>query len=195
MGHANYTNLCQMFVKLLYAKGVVTIGDAVATADRRKERLHASEGEYDGESGMVGLALEEYCSFISISEFAYARRYWGWQGRWDGPFIVADLTLEVAKPKGFVPDSDYRALVAGMGMLDETRHGVLADFVQERGWDRWSDHIRILPSLRQHYEAWRDMEIDTSSEQWELTDKIPWRFVRRWRNRYREVPILSNVTH
>lgn len=189
MGHANYTNLCLMFVRLLYAKGCVSIADAVAVAGRRGETLHASEGGYDAETGMVGMALDEYCSFLASKE--WARK---WSGRWDGPYIVADLSIYARMPKSFAGSVDWFALLAGLGDHDEARHGVIADFVQERGHDAWAAYIRILPALRQILPDWLDPDVDTS-EQWELTEQIPWRFAKRWRMRYKDVPIISNVTH
>ncbi len=96
MGHANISNLSDLFVNLLYARGKLTIEEAVKTAKKRGETLHASEGEYDADSGMVGVGLNEFCAFLTCDERS-ARANWGWRGPWDGPFI--EPVLELMSPE------------------------------------------------------------------------------------------------
>jgi hypothetical protein len=96
VGHANISNLSDLFVNLLYAKGKLTIGDAVKAAEKRGEKLHASEGDYEAETGMIGLALDECCAFLTCDARG-AHANWGWEGQWDGPFI--EPCLDIMSPK------------------------------------------------------------------------------------------------
>lgn len=47
MGHFHSANLSSMAVKLMYAKGSVSIDQCVKVAQERGEVVHASEGTYD----------------------------------------------------------------------------------------------------------------------------------------------------
>lgn len=47
MGHANLTNISEVFVDLLCKQESVSVAEVVAELQRRGETVHASEGEYD----------------------------------------------------------------------------------------------------------------------------------------------------
>jgi hypothetical protein len=57
MGHANVKNLSEFFVRRLYAKGRLSLREALKVAMKKGLTLNASEGAYDDE-GMVGMGLE-----------------------------------------------------------------------------------------------------------------------------------------
>lgn len=63
MGHANLDNMSRLFVRQLYAKGSLTIRQAVEVAVKRGETVHASEGELSDES-MVAMGLEQVVHFL-----------------------------------------------------------------------------------------------------------------------------------
>jgi hypothetical protein len=63
MGHANYTNLSKVFVQRLYAKGKITIADAMRAAQKKRETIHASEGQYVDED-MLSEAMGEIAFFL-----------------------------------------------------------------------------------------------------------------------------------
>ena len=47
------------------------------------------------------------------------------------------------------------------------------------------------------YHSWRAGNWDDFDDEknWNAFDRIVWRFAPGWRNRYREVPLLANVTN
>jgi len=63
MGYANYTNLSRFFVRRLYAKGKLSMKEAVDAAVNAKETMHASECDYP-EPYMLGMAFEEIVWFL-----------------------------------------------------------------------------------------------------------------------------------
>lgn len=201
MGHANLTNLSEMFINLLYAKGRLTVGDAVAAAIRRKETLRASEGEYDDE-GMLGMG------FMYIVEFLHSRNgqgYAGGRAAWEGPFVVPDW--DVCKvPKG--TDLTDQTLIercrkvqvayTPVNTVWEERllFGVCADAIQDAGHDEWAALVRGFPAAYRSYEMWqREADEWHDGDAWEDFDRIRWVFAPGWRNRYRDVPRLGSVTH
>lgn len=58
MGHASVTNLSQLFIRHLYAKGEISINDIIEFAKKKGETVHASEGNHDDE-GTLGMVFEE----------------------------------------------------------------------------------------------------------------------------------------
>lgn len=203
MGHANLTNLSELFINRLYAKGRLTIGDAIAAAVKRGETLHASEGEYEEEE-MLGLGFMDVIAFLHSRD---GRDYSGGPGTWEGPFIVPDW--DVCKvPKGADLTSNIEMLTARcrkvqvayipMNTVWEERElfGVCADAIQDAGNDDWAELVRHFPKAYRAYEAW-DRELDEyhDNDMWEDFDRIRWVFAPGWRKRYRDVPRLSSVTH
>lgn len=63
MGHANLRNISDFFIKRLYAKGKLSIREAIDAMVEKGETLHASEGEYE-EPEMLGMGLEEVVNFL-----------------------------------------------------------------------------------------------------------------------------------
>lgn len=63
MGHARLTNLSNIFVRRLFAKGKVTIREVADVCLAKGETLHASEGEYE-ERHMVCFGLEDVVDFL-----------------------------------------------------------------------------------------------------------------------------------
>jgi hypothetical protein len=195
MGHANYGNLCDMWINLLYAKGRLTIGYAVEIAGRRGETLHASEGQYDADSGMVGQAIEEYCAFLTVDSQRLARQSWGWNRQWEGPFVEPILNAFAMAPKG-QRLSVWRNLMQSLSDNpdDVSSHAIVADRIREEDLHEWATYVEELPKLRAAYERWNSGE-DEDDENWETVDRIPWRFCKGKRMQYRDVPRLGNVTH
>lgn len=204
MGHANLQNLSDLFVNLLYAKGRLTIEQAIETAISRNETLHASEGEYEDE-GMLGMG------FMDILDLLHSRNGKGYRThsgqRWEGPWVVPDW--DVCKvPKGVKPGDTAKNLLKQCRAVDvayipicpvwEQRNlfAVCADAVQDDGYEEWAELIRDFPKVYRAYAMW-DMDDDTfhDGDEWENFDKIRWVFAPGWRKRYRDVPRLGNVTH
>ena len=203
MGHANLTNLSEVFINLLYAKGRLTIGDAVATAIRRKETLHASEGEYD-DDGVLGMGFMDIIAFLNSRD---GRDYTGGRGTWEGPFVVPDW--DVCKvPKGVALTDNIQILIKRcrkvqvayipMNTVWEERllFGVCADAIQDAGHDEWAALVRGFPKAYRAYEMWeREADEFHDGDAWEDFDRIRWVFAPGWRKRYRDIPRLSHVTH
>ena len=194
MGHANYSNLCDLWVNLLYAKATLTIGQAVDVARKRGEELQASEGGYDADSGMVGVALSEYVWWLQGE-----KKWWREGGSWEGPYVEETLKPEFGMPKGFDPSGELDKLLLRCRALpaDSTVHAACADRILEAGpYQAWSDFVRDLPRVRNAHRVWRnDNGAEQEDDTWEYVDRIPFRFCTGWRRRYREVPKMSHVTH
>jgi len=67
MGHANVSNLSDLMLRGIYARGKLSLREMVETAMKRGESLHASEGEYTDE-GMIDYGFLELINFHA--------RYW-----------------------------------------------------------------------------------------------------------------------
>lgn len=197
MGHANLSNLSDLWINLLYARGKLTIGQAVAVAERRGETLHASEGEYDADSGMVGMGLEQCCAFL-LCDARSACSYWGWSGPWNGPFIETVFEPDCWMPKRFRPDDTLTKLLRACredpGSVD--MHGIAGDRIEEAGFPDWAAFVRDLPRLREVYRKWHEEEgYSDFEDEWEIVDRIPWRFCKGKRAGYRDIPRLANITN
>ncbi len=198
MGHANISNLSDLWVNLLYAKGKLTIGQAVEVAERRGETLHASEGEYDAESGMVAYAFEEVADFQSCDAGAATSKY-GWRGKWAGPFIEAALELDVWAPKRFRPDRELALLFTAHldAPQDATVYAATADRIEELGLADWAAFVRDLLKISKAYELWNENDdaYHDGDDWWEYLHRVPWRFCKGKRAGYRDVPRLGNITN
>lgn len=202
MGHANLSNLSDLFINLLYAKGKLTIATAIETAVRRNETLHASEGQYHDEE-MLGIGFMDIINLLNSSDGQ------GFDNRrnWEGPWVVPDW--DVCKPpKGVTPTDTMRNLLKQCRKVDvayipmcpvwEQRElfGVCADAIQDEGHDDWAELVRDFPKCFRAYAMWKmDDEEYYNGDAWEDFDKIRWVFASGWRKRYRDVPRLSHVTH
>jgi hypothetical protein len=81
MGHANLSNICEFFLKRLYAKGKLSIKDCTVALVEAGETVHASEGEYEDEN-MLAFSLEEVVRYLL--------EYWensGSRGKKNSPVI------------------------------------------------------------------------------------------------------------
>jgi hypothetical protein len=197
VGHANLSNLSDLWIDLLYAKGKLTIGQAVAVAERRGETLHASEGEYDADSGMVGMGLEQCCAFL-LCDARSARDRWGWRGTWDGPFIEPILEVDCWKPRRFRPDVTLAKLLwsCQQDPSSGVAHAAAGDKIEEDGFPEWAAFVRELPRLCEVYGKWHEEEGYADFEdEWEILDRIPWRFCKGKRTGYRDIPRLANITN
>jgi hypothetical protein len=67
LGHANVENLSRLFVRRLYAKGQITIAEAVQAAQEAGETLRASEGEYN-DPNMISQGMEEIVEFLRTAQ-------------------------------------------------------------------------------------------------------------------------------
>ncbi len=63
MGHANLSNLSEIFVQQLYSKGKLSIKQIADVCIAKGETLHASEGEYE-ERYMICMGLEDIAEFL-----------------------------------------------------------------------------------------------------------------------------------
>ncbi len=198
MGHANVSNISNLFVNRLYAKGKLSIAECVAALSKAGETVHASEGEYDDES-MLGLMVVHVIHYLTRKD---PTRH-GYSGpRRGGPWIEPALTAWLGKRRSVT--SLTRRL------LDEIEAGsnevlticAAADRLLEEGFDAWSVAVRLLPRQREVLAEWEqdkddawDRDEDNPNSKGILFDHIPWRFARGWRKRYRDVPRLSNITN
>jgi hypothetical protein len=64
VGHANLTNLSEFFQRRLYAKGKLSIEDAVHAARSAGETLNASEAAYE-DKGMLAFGFNEIVRFLA----------------------------------------------------------------------------------------------------------------------------------
>ncbi len=205
MGHANLSNLSEMFINLLYAKGRLTIGQAIETAVRRKEALHASEGEYD-DDGTLGIG---FMDIIHLLNSRSGKDYSGVSptNRWQGPWVIPDWNV-CKPPKGAVLTDTAKNLLKQCRKVDvayipvcpvweqRSLFAVCANAVQEAGNEEWAELIRSFPKRYRAYAMW-DSDDDEyyNGDAWEDFDKIRWVFAPGWRKRYKEVPRLGSVTH
>lgn len=192
MGHANLTNLSRLFIDRLYAKGKLSVREAVEVAIAKGEEVQASEGGY-GDEGTLSMAIEQIVDHLG-------------RGRVDvpgGPFI---RPLFEPTPPGFVAkDPDLKGLIAAARERpdDATTWAVMADRFQELGRDEWAAYVRRTPA---RVELWTIHCDATDSQNWDwnwddpdnefsLIDSIWWVFAEGWRKRYRNVPLLGWVTN
>lgn len=204
MGHANLTNLSELFVNLLYAKGRLTIADAIETSIRRNETLHASEGEYE-DDGTLGIGFMDIIDLLNSSDGKGYQSYTN--RRWEGPWVIGDW--DVCKvPKGIVATDTMKNLLKQCRDVDvayvpmcpvwESRNlfAICADAIQDAGHDEWAKLVREFPQVFRAYAMWK-IEDDEyhNTDAWQEFDKIRWIFAPGWRKRYKEVPRLGNVTH
>lgn len=202
MGHANLSNLSDLFVNLLYAKGRLTITDAITTAAKRKETLHASEGEYD-DDGMLGMGFMDILDLLNSSD----GKGFNDRANWEGPWVIPDWDVCKA-PKGAQVTGTMRTLLAQCRAVQvayipintvwERRDlfAICADAVQDGGNDAWAELIRGFPRAFVAYQMWKQESSEFhDGDWWEDFDRIRWVFAPGWRNRYRDVPRLGNVTH
>lgn len=64
MGHANLSNISDLFVRRLYAKGKLSIREAVDALEKAGETLQASEGEYT-DRPMLGMGTGYVVGFLA----------------------------------------------------------------------------------------------------------------------------------
>lgn len=204
MGHANLSNLSDLFVNLLYAKGRLTIAAAIETAVRRNETVHASEGQYHDEE-MLGLGFMDIIQLLTSTD---GKGYSGDNsGKWEGPWVVADW--DVCKvPKSITPTDRINNLLkqcrkVSLGYIpmcpvweERMLFEVCADAIQDEGHDQWSALVRRFPKCFRAWAMWHSGDEDYhNGDYWEDFDHIRWVFAPTWRNRYKDVPRLENVTH
>jgi len=145
MGHANLTNLSQFFHRRLYAKGKLSLEDAVHAARKAGETLHASEGEYE-DKAMLAFGFEQVVRFL-------ARK-------------TCDCPCCASRGPVIVP----------VELSEEERK-------QLHEW--WEEG---------HCADWEYDESDPECG-FALIDRIKWKYGSGWRNKYPDLPVLSNVTN
>jgi hypothetical protein len=197
MGHANVSNLSEFFIRRLYAKGTLSIAQCVEALLAKGEKLHASEGDYE-EDYMLGMGLLDVIHYLTRTDPSQ-HGYSGPQG--GGPWIEPVLTAWWGGKQSVTPLTRRMLDEIEQGSNDELTVHSAADRLEEEGFPEWAARLRALPNQRRVYREW----IDDKDGDWEWTDdgtgsgnvfdSIPWRFTPGWRNRYREVPRLHNVTH
>jgi hypothetical protein len=193
MGHANLENIHRFFVRRIYALGKVSIAQAFIALEKAGETVHSSEGEYE-DRAMLGMALAEIVAILSE-----------YHPREGGPWIEPVLTAWHGR-RGSVSKTTRRMLdEIEEGANDLTIIGAAADRLEEEGVPAaWPAALRLLRLQRlalEHFEEdGDDMEHDDEHpEDYSLLgnvfDSIPWRFSKGWRQCYREIPIVGNVTN
>jgi hypothetical protein len=195
MGHANLSNLSRFFVHRLYAKGKLSIADCVQAMLKARETLHASEGEYEDE-GMLSFGLTEIVN--SLSEDGC---YKLWRPRPDGPWIVPHLTSWHGGRRAVTPLTRTMLDEIENGSNDELTASASADRLEEEGFVEWGAAVRVLPAQRKAFAEWKADEIDewdavmSDGSEYETFDSIQWKFAPGWRVKYREIPLLGNITN
>lgn len=205
MGHANLSNLSDLFVNLLYAKGRLSIDDAVTAAVKRKEAVRASEGPHADE-GTLATAFNDVVAHLTDPT---GRGYFH-NGPWEGPWVEPEfLKYAFSYNANRIPESDtvtnllrqcsvaYVQRAFGNVLPDEALFGVCADAIQDLGDDAWALRVRSFP---RQYWVWRMRALkkwDVFDEEvnWKAFDSTKWVFCAGWRRRYKEIPRLSDVTH
>ena len=71
MGHMHPESLCKFFVRRLYAKGKLTIRDAIDGAKKAKLVVSCSEGTYEDDY-MYGMGFEHIVQFL-LADHRYIR--------------------------------------------------------------------------------------------------------------------------
>lgn len=202
MGHANISNFSRLFVNRLYAKGKLSIADAVAAAVKKGKAVGASEGELDDEC-MLSYAFGEIVAHLHSPDGAGYIGDWG--ARWPGPWIEPVLDFPGRPPAG-VRETVTAMLRACAEVWVErprellasvTLFGACADAIQDMGHDAWAARVRAAPVARGVFMEWR-------MKNWSVFDRpgynavfdtIPWRFLTSWRKRFREIPLLADVSN
>jgi len=132
MGHANVSNLYNLFIRRVYAAGRLSIAEAVELAIEKEEWFHASEGDYEDRS-MLAMGFEHVISelrrstnpvlvpwVLSITQRCVLRK-WGTREWDDSPdvytkrqqeaLLVAADTLETVELKDLAADLRRRAAI------------------------------------------------------------------------------------
>lgn len=63
MGHANLSNISRFFIRRLYAKGTLSMGECVTAMEKAGEQVHASEGCYS-ETYMLAAMLNQVVNWM-----------------------------------------------------------------------------------------------------------------------------------
>jgi hypothetical protein len=197
VGHANLSNLSHFFVRRLYAVGKLSIHQAALAAQKAGQDLQASEGAYDDE-GMLStgfLCVVHYLTCADPTQFDYS----GPQG--GGPWLVPALTAWYGKRKQVTRLTAQMLDELEKGAADDlTLHGAV-DRLLEEGHPAWAEEVRLLVRRRTLFKQWH--QYDADSWDWNGADpysdgslfmNLPFQFAPGWRPRYREIPILSNIT-
>ena len=206
MGHANLSNLSRLFTRLLFAKGKISIDDAIACAQKRGEQVQASEGGYSDE-GMLSYAFGEIVQHLASPDGSGYR----YSEDWPGPFIEPVLKIPTFCPRGgretmvmtelLRQCSEVIVSEKRLGILqNQTLFDVCADAIAELDGteqQNWAERMRAWPRLQYILGEWRDGNWDAfdDEENWRAFDSIKWQYLRHWRMRYIDIPLLANVTN
>lgn len=164
MGHADLSNLSNLWMRRVYAKGSLSISEAVAIATKNKEGVHASEGEYT-EPEMLAQAFEDILN-DSFLEDGEDRRRWK---RAKGRVSLKELNVALRLLGGHPLDEDRWSF-----RIYEPVHPLSQE--QLKALSRWME------------------EGVEDEEEVAAFDSIPWRFAPGRRAKYPNLPILGNIT-
>lgn len=144
MGHANLSNICEFFLRRLYAKGKLSIKECTDALVAAGEKLHASECSYE-DNCMLAHGLEDVIRYLLT--------YWennGSRGRKDSPVIepveLSDeqsriLTEWLAEGPGFDWDCGDDGLGGEYGILDSIQWKYC------KGWRTRYKEVELLENV------------------------------------------------
>lgn len=168
MGHANVSNLSKFFIRRLYAKGQLSIERCVIALLAKGEVLHASEGNYD-EPEMLAYALEEIVNY-------YVKESWIQPVLYMPDPIDEESRMMLEIVENNEDDLDQLSITADK--FEELKDDVNANYLRQmRVWKIWQKNF-----------------LDDSADIL-VFDSIPWQFKMGVRKRYREIPLLSNISN
>jgi hypothetical protein len=197
MGHANLSNLSHFFVRRLYAAGKLSINQAMMGAQRARQALQASEGEYHDE-GMLSMGFLFVVHYLTCED-PTQHHYSGPQG--GGPWLVPVLTAWHGKRKQVTRLTAQMLDELEKGASDDlTLYGVV-DRLLEESHQAWAEEVRLLVRRRTLFKQWRqdrndfwDWNEEDPDSDGSIFMNLPFQFAPGWRPKYREIPMLSNIT-
>jgi hypothetical protein len=193
MGHANVANLSRFFLRRMYAKGSLSIAECAQALAKSGEKMHASEGDYEDDF-MLAMGVVQIIHYLTRkrpTEHGYS------SPRGGGPWIRAVLVPRLPGKKIVSPTIQNLLAACGKEPDSQAACSVTADALEEAGMDKWARHVRTLPLQRKAYRLWMDEHEDPweDEEVGKAFDSIRWVFAPGWRDSYRAIPILSNITN
>jgi len=164
VGHADLSNLSNLWMRRIYAKGSLSVSEAVDVATKNGEGVHASEGEYT-EPEMLAQAFEDILHDSFLQDGDDRRRWKRAKGKTSLKELNVALRLMGAQPL----DLDHWSF-----RIYEPVHPLSQE--QLKALSRWLD------------------DGVEEEEEVAAFDSIPWRFAPGRRAKYPDLPILGNIT-
>ena len=205
MGHANLSNISKFFVRRLYAKGRLSIRECCQQLVNAGEELHASEGRYKDEEALaIGVVdVVHYLTRSNPCQDGYSGPDDG--GPWIKPSFSPIPPPSIMRKLSKTSQSMLRNANRNISghLLHKSQQDILlviADKVEEDGFQEWAQHIRNLPLQCSAHKDWLHgyddhFDYGEPDSKGDAFDNIHWVFAQDYRSHYQDVPLLGNVTH